>query len=426
MKKSYLSIIFSVFFLCFNLSVWAQFKLSGEIRPRLEINNGYRDLFAPGLKTGVIFSQRSRLNLDYEHSKFAVKLSVQDVRIWGDEPQLSLSDPAGVSLHEAWGKVNLCETFSIQLGRQEWVYDDQRLLGNVGWAQQARSHDGVLMEFKKNDWKLHMGGAYNNESFDLQKSPYTIANYRALVFTWYQHAFKDKFKMSWIGIANGMENIADSTLYFTGTFGPHFQITNGNFEATATFYYQIGKLNSVAEVRAFMAAISAGYKVKHTKFSLGADYLSGNDAFKAGDTKARAFNTLYATNHKFYGHMDYFINVPAQTAGAGLLDIYASVQGKIGEKSTLKIAGHYFLLGRDLPDPNNIIMPMPRSLGGEIDASYSLKIHEMVDFSVGWSVMLPTTSLDNIDSGAKGRFNNWAWTMITFKPVFFQTKEKEE
>ena len=48
------------------------------------------------------------------------------------------------------------------------------------------------------------------------------------------------------------------------------------------------------------------------------DYLSGDD--DPTDATTNAFNTLYATNHKFYGYMDYFLFIPQQLDQAGLVD----------------------------------------------------------------------------------------------------------
>ncbi len=401
----------------------AQFTLSGEVRPRLEINHGYKDLLGPGLKAGVIFSQRSRLAFEYEHKIFEVKLSVQDVRIWGDEAQLTAQDGMGVSLHEAWGKAKY-KDFFIKLGRQELVYDDHRLLGSVNWAQQARSHDAAVLGFEKNGYKLHAAVAYNNDAFDLSKTPYTVAGYRALTFLWFNKTFKEQFKLSVIAIANGVENAAGTTTYFTGTFGPHFQYKGDKVGLTATFYYQLGKTSANVDVRAFMAALSASYKVKKTTLKVGADFLSGTDALDASNTHLRTFNTLYATNHKFYGFMDYFLNIPAHTANGGLVDLQLGVSSKIGKKSSVLLNAHYFLLANNVNDANNVGNALSKGLGGEIDAVYSLKIHEMVGFKLGWSVLIPTNSLDAIDGGSKGRFNTWAWTMFVFKPVFFKSKEK--
>ena len=39
------------------------------------------------------------------------------------------------------------------------------------------------------------------------------------------------------------------------------------------------------------------------------------------DGVQRTFDTLYATNHKFYGFADLFLNIPLHTGGAGLQDV---------------------------------------------------------------------------------------------------------
>jgi len=57
--------------------------------------------------------------------------------------------------------------------------------------------------------------------------------------------------------------------------------------------------------------------------SAGVDYLSGDDG--EDETKYKVFNTLYATNHKFYGFMDYFLNLPVHTYGKGLMDMHGKL-----------------------------------------------------------------------------------------------------
>ncbi len=49
------------------------------------------------------------------------------------------------------------------------------------------------------------------------------------------------------------------------------------------------------------------------------DYLSGDD--DPGDGETKVFDTLFATNHKFYGFADLFLNIPAHTGGLGLQDM---------------------------------------------------------------------------------------------------------
>jgi len=401
----------------------AQFTLSAEIRPRLEINHGYRSLFPADAKPGVIFTQRSRLTFGYEHEIFTTKISIQDVRAWGEEKQLG--DVAGVSLHEAWGEVRACENFSARIGRQELVYDDHRLFGSVNWLQQARSHDAVVLKFHKGSWKLDAGAAYNNDKFSTTRMPYTMGAYRALAYGWLNKNFNDKVKLSVIGIANGVENTTEEVIYFTGTVGPHLTFKKEGFSGSATYYYQFGKTTANQKVSVMLAAFSAKYTVKKTGIGVGFDYASGNDALGSGSKDMR-FNSLYSTAHKFFGFMDYFLNLPVHSAGGGLMDVQLKLNTKIGEKTSLLFHGHYFLSGANVETAPGPGMALDKGLGGEIDAVFSYNIHPMVNFKTGWSVMIPTSSLEVVNGSTKGQFNTWVWTMMTFKPVMFKSKEKEK
>ena len=74
-----------------------------------------------------------------------------------------------------------------------------------------------------------------------------------------------------------------------------------------------------------LGALKQGYTVdgasRSPGVSVGVEYLSGDDDPTDGTYKV--FDTLYATNHKFYGFMDYFLNIPVHTFGLGLRDVHA-------------------------------------------------------------------------------------------------------
>ena len=98
---------------------------------------------------GFFISQRTRLNLGYKNPRFSVGITVQDVRVWGQDASTINRYAApgldGIMIHEAWAQVNLLDTarkdmeLQVKLGRQELNYDDARLLGNLDWLQQARA-----------------------------------------------------------------------------------------------------------------------------------------------------------------------------------------------------------------------------------------------------------------------------------------------
>ena len=79
------------------IQVNAQIEISGEYRPRFQMRNGVFRLPAPDDDPSVFIAQRTRLTLNYQlEDKFTTHFSFQDVRVWGDQDQLSDEPSIGV------------------------------------------------------------------------------------------------------------------------------------------------------------------------------------------------------------------------------------------------------------------------------------------------------------------------------------------
>ena len=155
MRKLFFSIVM-VMLLVLPLTA-QQVDISAELRPRFEYKNGYKTLLKAGEEAASFISQRTRLNLNYQQDNFKVRIALQNVRVWGDVSTLSANDNSN-SFHEAWAQFSVANNFVLKLGRQEIIYDDSRIFGNVGWAQQARSHDAIIAKFKTSEnGKLDIG-----------------------------------------------------------------------------------------------------------------------------------------------------------------------------------------------------------------------------------------------------------------------------
>ena len=124
----------------FSIVANAQLTISAQIRPRAEYRNGVgtltpKDLSGNGDTAAAGFiSQRSRLSLNYKFEKLAFGMSIQDVRVWGqDASTISNADGSRLSVHEAWAEALLIDSIglSLKVGRQELLYDDSRLIGNL-------------------------------------------------------------------------------------------------------------------------------------------------------------------------------------------------------------------------------------------------------------------------------------------------------
>ena len=132
----------------------AQFTLTGQLRTRTEVRSGLGNLVLKGSKAAVFTSQRTRLAFGYKWDRLTFGVAVQDVRVWGqDASSISNADGNRFMLHEGWADLTLfnkadttikakgIDLMSIKIGRQELIYDDVRLIGNLDWLQQARRHD---------------------------------------------------------------------------------------------------------------------------------------------------------------------------------------------------------------------------------------------------------------------------------------------
>ncbi|MDP3353977.1 MAG: alginate export family protein [Flavobacteriaceae bacterium] len=395
-----------------------QFELSAELRPRFENKHGFGTLMQTNADGANFISQRSRLNFNFSHEKIKLGVSMQNVRVWGDVSTLAADDLA-TSFHEAWAEALLSDKFLVKLGRQEIVYDDHRIFGNVGWAQQARSHDAFIAKIKLSEKsKLDVGFALNADSQAGVDNLYSnVAGYKAFQYAWFNTSF-NKMNLSLLALNNGVEyiNSGDQKVDYSQTIGSHIIYKEGKFASDFSVYLQTGKFKN-NDVSASNFSANLSYKLSN-EFSVGfgGEYLSGKDS---NDTSAnvKSFNPLYGTNHKFNGWMDYFF-VGNHIGSVGLVDINAFI-GYNKDKFSAKVMPHFFSSASDIYSGST---KMDTKLGTEIDVTIGYKVASNINFSAGYSKMYATSSMERLKGGDKDENTSWSWIMFTFNPKLFSTK----
>ncbi|MDD2529451.1 MAG: alginate export family protein [Lentimicrobiaceae bacterium] len=430
--KTKLQIAFLIIAVALPAVASAQFILSGELRPRAEYRHGYKQPASTNMDAAAFISQRSRLNMAYTNEKMKFGLSLQDVRVWGNVPQLNLSDN-NFSLHQAWGEYFFTPTLSIKLGRQELVYDDSRILGNVDWAQQGRSHDIGLLKYEKNAWKVHAGVAYNQDQEKLSGRIYTIeGNYKTMQLLWINRHAGD-LNLSVLFLNNGkqdMETDANEEISYTTRYSQTIGATGtysiNPVQLNASIYKQMGKEMGNKDMDALMFAINAKWSITESlSFTPGFEYLSGtsqNDAIDPTHNEINSFNPFYGTNHKFNGHMDYYY-VGNHINNVGLQDLFLKINyGKA--RLSLGADFHFFSAAADINNPANLSETMDSNLGQELDLYIGYKLAAGVNLNVGYSQYFTTESTIALKGGNKDETSNWAWASITFKPELFRHNER--
>lgn len=412
----------------------AQLTFGTQIRPRAEFRNGFKTLSGEGRSPAFFIEQRARLFADYNAEKFQVRINFQDIRIWGSTSQIYKTDPnVATNVFEAWGLYRLSESWSFKVGRMAWDYDNARFLGDLRWAAQSRSHDGLVLSYENRDSgvKLDVGGAYNQVGFEptiLSETFYSgVNNYKTNQFLHINKKF-DNTKISFLIHNDGRQVQSDSSLAMRQTYGLFGSGAIGNIGVGGELFYQGGKNANDVGVNAYLISAFLQLKTSLTPITIGFDYLTGTSI---KDTEDKSFNPLYGTNHKFYGYMDYFYvgNTHGQGGAiAGLLDIHLKTKFKTGNHSSLVVNTHMFQSAANLYDPADVSVSKSKYLGTEVDMVYTLQVEEYVKLNIGYSQMFAGNSMELVKSapGEANAFNNWVWLMLDFYPsVILKEFEKK-
>ena len=435
----------------------AQFNASGQLRIRSELRNGQGSPSVKDTAAAFFTSQRTRLSLGFNAHRVRIFTSIQDVRVWGQDASTlnrTTTDAFdGLMLHEAWTEINLLDTgrtkpgFTLKAGRQELVYDDVRLLGNLDWLQQARRHDAVLLKLEHNGWMVHAGAAFNQNA---ERRSNTIYNgtptgyaagtngigalYKSMQFLYVGRKlkrvsasfllFKDDFSKFRFAKTDTLRKnpIYGQSVWSRITSGFYFTMALNKLSMVGSAYYQGGHYREGTSLNEFLLSLSTQVTFTPT-FSAGPgiDVTSGNNGADPS-RKFQRFDPLYGTPHKFWGYMDYFY-VADGFGSNGLIDLYVKARHKAARNLTLALDVHQF----SLPDAvvNESGDAMKKLLGTEIDLTISYVITKEVVLEGGASYMFGTSTLSSahVKNIANASSNSsWAYLMLTVKPEFIVKK----
>lgn len=403
----------------------AVFKLDAELRPRMELRNGYRVLRDDTSRLAFFITQRTRLNISYIHPKFGLVLSVQDVRTWGDsDPR---SNKGSTQLFEGYGEWYATPQLTVRLGRQRLMYDNQRLFAQNDWRQVAASHDGAMIRFKNKLLHTELATFFNQSGeplFGTNYQPVGFSNYKFLGVHFLRIEPHKRLAITTLNAVDGYQDAQYSEkMQVRATSGGRLEYLGDRFYATVSAYYQYGKNVQSQTISAFYVQPEVKYTpIPRFSIRLGAELMSGQNARKTGDPLFRSFVPLYGVAHRFNGFIDQFIAFPNDVNQAGLLNPYLFFKLNLlkNDRLSLQSDWHAFFSANHFVQNGNTIS---KYLGIENDWLLSFKINDVTQLEWGVSWLLPTESMTIIKKGGTARLvNYWSYLMLTFKPVLFKTK----
>ncbi len=309
--------------------------------------------------------------------------TLQDVRRWGEETNtLGDFDANGLDLHEGFLNWKVRDGLSFKVGRQEVSMHEHRLIGTVGWAQQARSFDAIRATGSMGTIHFDLVGAVlADHPGEEEADPHVYGDLEIARVGW---TGSDSGQVDLLVIRDtssaGQTDRTTAGVYAKGASGILSGRLEGYLQNNDGFAHMVG-------VRGTIKPETSG----NPSLTLWLDRLSA----ATGDTPA--FNTLFATNHKFYGTSDLAaFSLGGAADGRGLHDISLKTGISPAEGWRVLLDGHFFTTAdSDLA-----------TLGKELDLTGKRTLTEGLDLALGASAFM---------YGDDTPENLWGWLQIDAK-----------
>lgn len=243
---------------------------------------------------------------------FTARVEGRHARSSSDARGTPESDSA--DLHQAWVRFGDPRKFpvSVQLGRQELIYGDQRYAGNADWSNLLRSFDAARLRFEnKGSWLdvfagrpvIARDGHFNEVNHD---------DWFSGIYASSSDLFPRQTTEAYLLARNvrpGSTAPGPRDIYTLGTRWKSVAGKSGPWDYSIEAALQSGSIRQSGadrDHRAFALNVSGGRTWSSTTGSpragIGYDFGSGDS--NPGDGRNETFELLFGTNHRLYGNMD--------------------------------------------------------------------------------------------------------------------------
>ena len=377
-----------------------RFSMTGQVRNRFEWNDAD---FTSG--DGDIRSLlRSRVRVrGAPHEQTRLLVELQDSRLWGEEVGTIDGSGDAIDFHQAYLELDelFSEPINVRLGRQALAYGSERLVGTLDWSNVGRSFDAVRIRYGEDSTvdlfnaKLDETGAAGVKDRNLWGVYAHIEHHKEHVvepYVLFEHDSNSgsaELKRATAGLRSDGD--------FTSSAGHGV-----GYEIEAAL--QTGEVGG-SDVFAYMASGALSYSgPSWTRpwLEVGADWLSGDGNPGAADIKA--FDTLFATNHRLYGLMDLFTDIPRDTGQGGLADYRLKGEMSASERTRVGLHLHHFAL----------VKGAVKNLGQEADVILTYEFNEFCTIQWAGLIFVPGDGMKAMRGGDDPAFKTYLQTVARF------------
>ncbi|SEJ02493.1 Alginate export [Dyadobacter koreensis] len=393
-----------------------------ESRPRAEFRNNFRWTNADSSLTELYVSQRNRLNITYQNTRFKFHISPQEIHLWGKAGEISRI--GSINAFEFYIEPTITKHISLRVGRQALSLDNGRIFSAAPWSQQGRSHEGIRLIYNdkiSTDLTLVFTRPYG-KSFESAYSPVASHQYKFMAVHHFKQQFKNNLRLTTINTLEVLPNsLKLDASYQRITNGGRLEYTADQIYGTLNAYYQYGRTTGSKTIRAYYLQPEISTNVNKITVRLGAEILSGSQSgTRAG--LSNSFIPLYGVAWKFMGNMNLFTRFPADVNDRGLINPYLFWICQMNRKLTLRADFHLFYSQFQLDTKNN--GSTGKYLGFENDLSFNYRPLKQVEITFGISSTFAGQSMELLNKVPDAnKVALWSYLMFSYSPQLLSIKK---
>jgi len=445
-KNPFRIIFFSSFILMwmafFPAPVIAQFVISGDFDGRLDYLN-LRRTVPDSLKNRLVsVLGTAELDIAYNRRRWSAFIALFASYTQGTN-LFSVKTPGTLNLtfSQVWFRYFFSKNFSIQAGRIEIEYDDQRFFQARDWSGLVTSHNAIIAHYLVPDTSsmVDLGFAANrfNATPLIFSTDPTINNYRYMSYIYmHKKLFDDQLNLTFTDIFNADDNGLDpKTLYGRNTIGTSSWLSLDDWDIDLAGFYQGGHITDGRKLRSWYYAAYVSYSPADWLNLMPAfEHLSGDNLADSAEWKkvVHGFSLLYGSMTRSFGTSGIFNSSYRTNEHNGLNNLYFTATFTISPKISLEQSYHWYSLPYPyvhefVPDSNKImIVKVPTSFMHQVELLFTYNPIPSLALSLDYQLLFPGKGMINYNGWnfTAGSPVSTAYIEVEWTPDFFPRKKK--
>jgi hypothetical protein len=432
---------------------WKHFDFGGQIRTRLEARDG---VAIPGFHPNTVDFRRDhaagntylllreRLHLGYSPTDWITGfVEGRDSSSHWDR-RLPNPETDRFDLHQAFVRLGDPGAFPLvaTVGRQEFNYGDQRLVGAFEWNNIGRVFDAAKIRFQHADlWvdafagrvvipanhRFNVSNDYELFSGIYASSSRIVSWQETQLYFFARNTGDESPEAIGSDVPPFQRGASPRDIYTIGARVKSLPGRLGPWDYSAEAAWQFGDFRFAPgaarlDQQAGALHVGAGYSWPEARLSprLGVEYNFSTGDGDPNDGKHETFDNLFPTNHRFYGYMDFF-------SWQNVHNPRLSLSARPAKKVSITADLHAFWLA-DTEDFFYQANGSPRNTGGyglppgagsfvgsEIDLVVTWELARWAGFQAGYGHFFRGDYVQDTFRGSGGsRDADWAYVQAAF------------